>query len=259
MSGYARGTRAAGGVALAVVARDAAEQFVHGQAERLALDVPQREIQRAEGVRLLAPRRVEPGDVGLLPDPLDVEGVLADERARHLLEGVLRAALADAGDADVGLDGHHHVALVEQRVEIGRTVDPHAGDLRLGQRRSGGSRPQRGQDRRRRHGGEECSSIDHRSPHASRDSTRARSRRSHARDSATRNVATLASVVAQDAGRRQPGRPPGRDPAAIRATAVSCRRGADEGRRVVRLRSRASAGRCVSTPAGQHRRWRSSR
>ena len=77
----AGGTRAAGGVALAVVTRGAAEQFVHGQAERLALDVPQGEIQRAEGVRLLTARRVEPGDVGFLPDPLDVERVLADERA----------------------------------------------------------------------------------------------------------------------------------------------------------------------------------
>ena len=91
-------------VALAVVARRAAEQLVHRQPQRLALDVPQREVERAERVGLLAARRIEPGDVRLLPDRLDPERVLADQRPGALLERVLGAALADAGDADVGLD-----------------------------------------------------------------------------------------------------------------------------------------------------------
>ena len=99
------------------------------QAERLALDVPQRHVQRAERVRLLAPRRIEPGDEHLLPDRLDLEGILADQRAGALLERVLRAALADAGDAEVGLDRAEHVALVEQQVRVRRLVDADARDL----------------------------------------------------------------------------------------------------------------------------------
>ena len=120
---------------------------MHRQAERLALDVPQREVERAERVRLLTARRIEPGDVGLLPDRLDPERVLADQRAGALLERVLGAALADAGDADVGLDRHDHVALVEERVEVRRPVDPHARDLGLREIRPGlerGGEAQRG-------------------------------------------------------------------------------------------------------------------
>src|SRR6185295_20325443 len=110
----ARRTRAARGVALAVVTRRSAEQLVHRHAERLALDVPEREVERAERVRLLAARRVEPRDVHFLPDRFGVERVLADERTGALLERVLRAAFADAGDPGVGLDGRDHGALVEQ-------------------------------------------------------------------------------------------------------------------------------------------------
>ncbi len=160
--GVGRGTRrsrAAGRVALAVVARQAAEQLVHRQAERLALDVPQREIEGAEGVGLLPARRVEPRDVGLLPDPLDPKGILANQRARDLLEGVPGAALADAGDADVGFNGHHHVALVEQRVEVGRTEDPDASDGGLGQRCRCRLRPHRAKNRCSRQRGQEGSSI----------------------------------------------------------------------------------------------------
>ena len=41
-------------------------------------------------------------------------------RARALLQHVLRPAFADTRDACVGLHRDHHVALVEQRVGIGR-------------------------------------------------------------------------------------------------------------------------------------------
>ncbi len=57
--------------------------------------------------------------------------ILADQPAGALFQRVLGAALADAGDAGVGLDGHHMVALIEERVGIGRLVDAHARDLHL--------------------------------------------------------------------------------------------------------------------------------
>ena len=43
------------------------------------------------------------------------------------------AALANPGDAGIRLDRHHHVALIEERREIRRSVGPHPGDLHLGQ------------------------------------------------------------------------------------------------------------------------------
>ena len=62
------------------------------------------------------------------------------------------AALADAGDADVGLDRHDHVALVEERVELRRAIDPHASDPRrweTGSRIRGTQQPDRGRRRDR--------------------------------------------------------------------------------------------------------------
>ena len=112
-----------GGVAFAVIADGAAQQLVHGQAERLALDVPQRHVERAQRVDLLAARRIEPGDVHLLPDGLDPERVLSDQRSGALFQRVFRAAFANARDAGVGLHGHDHVALVEELVEIRRLID----------------------------------------------------------------------------------------------------------------------------------------
>jgi len=105
---------------------------VQRDVERLTLDVPEREVERAERVRLLAAGRVEPGDVCLLPDRFDAERVLPDERAGALLERISGAAFPDAGDADVGFDRHHHVALVEERIEMRRPVDPDTRDLRSG-------------------------------------------------------------------------------------------------------------------------------
>jgi hypothetical protein len=144
-SGAAAGRPHAGGaVALAVIAHRAAEDLVHRQTQRLALDVPEREIHRADGVNLLAPRRIEPGDEHLLPDRFDLERILADQRAGALLERVFRAALADAGDAEIGLHRADHVALVEQPVGLRRLVDAYAGDLAARQRAARGLRLGRG-------------------------------------------------------------------------------------------------------------------
>ena len=86
---------------------------MHGKPQRLPFDVPQRQVERAQGMRLLAARRVEPGYVHLLPDGFDVERVLADQRPRALLQSIFGATLADAGETRVRLHHHHHVALVE--------------------------------------------------------------------------------------------------------------------------------------------------
>ena len=118
---------------------------MHGDVERLALDVPQGQVQRAQRVGLLAAGWIEPGDVCLLPDRVRPERVLADQRPRALLERVLGPALAEAGEPDVGLDRDQHVALVEEGVEGRRPVDPHPRDLRL--------RQVGGEVRRTQHGG----------------------------------------------------------------------------------------------------------
>jgi hypothetical protein len=49
-----------------------------------------------------------------------------------LLQHFLGAAFADACDAGVGLDRHHQIALIEQRIRLGRRVHAHAGDLGFG-------------------------------------------------------------------------------------------------------------------------------
>ena len=105
-----------------------------GRPERLALDVPQGQVERAQGVLLFASRRIEEGARHILPQPLDVVRVLADQPAGALLQHVLGAAFADAGDPGLGLHGHHQVALVEQRIGVGRFVDTDSGDLGFGDR-----------------------------------------------------------------------------------------------------------------------------
>ena len=99
---------------------------------------------RSEGMRFFPARRVEPGDEHLLPDRLDLEWVFADERARALLERVLRAAFADPGDPHVGLDSADHVALIEQGIQSRWLVDSDARDLAAGScARAGWGRPRR--------------------------------------------------------------------------------------------------------------------
>jgi hypothetical protein len=78
----------------------------------LALDVPKSQVEGAYGVGSLAAGWIEEGSVHVLPQPLDVLRVAADESSGGLGEGVLHAPFADAGDARIGFDGDHHVALV---------------------------------------------------------------------------------------------------------------------------------------------------
>ena len=130
-----------------MVPHRAAQQLMHRQLQRLALDVPQRQIHRPQRVNLLASRRVEPGNIHLLPDGLNLERILPNQRPGALRQRVRRTAFANAGDPRVGLHRHHHVALVEQRIVVRRLVHPHPRDLHLWQggfgelaaRESGGS------------------------------------------------------------------------------------------------------------------------
>ncbi len=149
-------------ITLHVVARGTVQQVIHGQLRRLALDVPQRHVERALRVDLLAPRRIEAVHVHVVPDALDVERALADQAACKILDQVGRAAFADAGDADVGLDGHQHPALVERSVHAGMRPAFHPGDFGFGKRGLGASGRKKRRPRACSKNLEERSAVDHR-------------------------------------------------------------------------------------------------
>ena len=92
------------------------KQVVQRELQRLSFDVPERHVEGTLAMDLFTPRRVEPIHVHVMPDLLDVERALPDEAACKILDQIGRAAFADAGDADIGLDGHEHAALVERAV-----------------------------------------------------------------------------------------------------------------------------------------------
>ena len=105
-----------------MVAVQAAEQLIDRHAQRLAFEIPKREVQRADSVEPFAPGRIVEGAIHVLPRAFDVERVLPDQAARARLQRVASAAFADAGDIGVGLDGDDHVALQErylQRHDVG--------------------------------------------------------------------------------------------------------------------------------------------
>src|SRR6266545_1440722 len=65
----------------------------------LSLDIPQCEIESAQGVQLLTPRGIKVTPVHQLPEVLDPAGIFADEHRRALDDRVARSTLADSGDA----------------------------------------------------------------------------------------------------------------------------------------------------------------
>ena len=78
------------------------------------------------------PGRIEESARHVLPEAFDVLRILADQASGGLLEGVARAAFADAGDAGVGLYGDDEVALVEQGIRVFRRVHADARDFHFG-------------------------------------------------------------------------------------------------------------------------------
>ena len=132
-AGLDRSHHAASVIALTVFARCAAEDFMHGNLEHLASYIPQRQIESAQRILLLTPRRIEKGARHILPEPLDILRILPDQPPRALVERIGKAAFADPRNARVGLDRDHHVRLIEQRVWPWRRVCAHPRDLHFGQ------------------------------------------------------------------------------------------------------------------------------
>ncbi len=126
---------AAGHIAFAVLARQAAQEDMHGQAQGLTLDIPQRQVERAEGVYLFPSRRVEERAIHVLPETFDELRILANQPPRTLLERVFGSTFSDSNETGVGLYRDNHVALIEQGVEVGWGINPNPDDLHLRDRR----------------------------------------------------------------------------------------------------------------------------
>jgi hypothetical protein len=93
-----------------LVAGEAAEQLVDRDVERLALDVPEGDVDGGDGRGGDVAGREEAASEHLLPEALDLERVLADEERLEVLDGAGdgklaagEAAFADAPDALVGV------------------------------------------------------------------------------------------------------------------------------------------------------------
>ena len=109
---------------------DRADQLAHRLAERLALDVPERDVEAADRVNG-DPTTSDEDDaaVHLVPEPLDVERVLADQQLVQALRNRVRARsaherrdglgrrvdLADAGDPLVRVHQDDEIVLASVR------------------------------------------------------------------------------------------------------------------------------------------------
>ena len=109
---------------------DGAEQLAHRLAERLPLDVPERDVDAADRVdRDPAAADEDHAAVHLVPEPLDVERVLADQQLAQAVRDRMRGRgvherrdrvgrrvdLADAGDPLVGVDQDDEIVLAAVR------------------------------------------------------------------------------------------------------------------------------------------------
>ena len=150
---FAQGVAAAserGGVTLQMVAIHPAQELVDRHAERLAFEIPQRQVQCTDRVEAFAPGWIVEGAIHVLPQALDVKRVLPDEPTGTGLDGVSRTSFTNAGDIGVRFNRDDHVALQKrnlQRHHRRRLVEPNARDLRLRQR---GLRVERPEQRGRR-------------------------------------------------------------------------------------------------------------
>ena len=112
------------------VVLDGAEQLADRLAERLPLDVPERDVDAADRVdRDPAAADEDHAAIHLVPEPLDVERVLADQQLAQALRDRVRAGrvherrdglgrrvdLADAGDPLVGVDQDDEIVLAAVR------------------------------------------------------------------------------------------------------------------------------------------------
>ena len=123
-------------VAFAIIPHHAPQDFVNRQLQHFAFDVPQRQIERAERMFFFPPRRVKKRPRHVLPQPFDMLRVLADQASGALLQSIRKTAFTNARYSRVGLDRHHGVGLIEQRIRIRRRISPHPRNLHLRQRRA---------------------------------------------------------------------------------------------------------------------------
>ena len=72
-----------------MIAREPTQQFVHRDAQRLAFNVPQSEVNSAQRVEFLATRRIEVSAKHHLPEVLRAKWVLANDHCGALLDGIL--------------------------------------------------------------------------------------------------------------------------------------------------------------------------
>ena len=139
--------------------RAPADQAPDGRAERLAEEVPERQVDRGENPHLgPAADLVVEGPVELAPDPLDVPGVAPEETARDLgvdesgLGRVAGVGLAQAHEAGVGVEAQPGPVGPERRVVPALPVDGvDAGDAHL-RRVGGGAPPEGGEGGREKNG-----------------------------------------------------------------------------------------------------------
>ena len=115
-----------------MLAVHAAQKLINRNVQRLALDVPKGQVERAQSMNLLAARRIEERSIHVLPAAFDVERIAADQSAGALFQRIARASFADAGDARIRLDRHQHVALIEEHIQIRRLVNRDFRNFRLG-------------------------------------------------------------------------------------------------------------------------------
>ena len=115
-----------GGVRPDAVVVDGAEQLAHRLAEGLPLDVPEGDVDAADRVdRDPAAADEDDAAIHLVPEPLDVERVLADQQLAEAVGNRVRARsaderrdglgrrvdLTDAGDPLVRVDEDHEIVL----------------------------------------------------------------------------------------------------------------------------------------------------
>src|SRR6185437_669427 len=134
-----------GVVTLDEIACRAAQEFMHGHAEGLALDVPQSEVDGTDRAGALPAGRIKVSAIHVLPEVLDLQRIATDDAAGAGRQKVLRSTLADACDAGIGLDRDDDVALLEDLVDrqqgFGRIIRADPRYLHFRQSSQGEPRP----------------------------------------------------------------------------------------------------------------------
>ena len=73
-----------------MIAGESAQRRMNRQTQGLPFDIPQSQIQSAEGMNFFPAGRIEEGAIHVLPEPLNVVRVLADQPAGNMPYGALK-------------------------------------------------------------------------------------------------------------------------------------------------------------------------